>query len=127
MVAMKIHFFFSPPEEQEDNHHKELSQRHHSTKPNVLSLSLTQISNNITYLLLKITVWRCYKLNYLGERHQGGKEMRVKNLIFICLQQHGSKLHPLHVPNAIKIHPITVNFMMTSQCHYLSRTVLTSR
>ena len=38
-------------------------------------------------------------------------EMTVTNLIFICLQQHGSKLHPLHVPNVIKIHPI-------SQVHY---------
>jgi hypothetical protein len=70
MVAMKMQFFFSPPEEQGDNHHEGLSQRHHSAKPNVLSLSLTQISKNITYLLLKITVCRCDKLNYLGKRHQ---------------------------------------------------------
>jgi len=52
------------------------------------------------------------------------KEMTVKNLIFICLQQHGSKLHPLHAPNVIKIRPVTVKFIMTSQCHYLSRTSL---
>jgi hypothetical protein len=52
------------------------------------------------------------------------KEMTVKNLIFICFQQHGSKLQPFHVPNVIKIHPITVKFIMTSQCHYLSTTSL---
>jgi hypothetical protein len=52
------------------------------------------------------------------------KKMTVKNLIFICLQQHGSKLHPLCVPNVIKIHPITVKSIMTSQCHYLSKTSL---
>lgn len=94
-----------------------LSQRHYSAKPTALSHSLIQISNHTMYLSLKICLQTSQTELHKTEAPEV-KETTAKNLIFISLKQHDSKLHPLHVPNVIKIHPIK-----PSSCQHHSATM----